>query len=347
MCILLSCYCCLFATGETHYLLSSKEYVVGRKNCDILLSNDQSISRAHAQLTATDEVRRKGIPNTLCCDLSWRCSATYVHTVVLLYHIRRPTALFSNTINWIHELLKAFDFKLSMYSIYSLNFALQIFWSCFFFPYLIIDDDWWWDFFFVCLTRSCTCFWNSEFLMYTTDIIFPEIITSSSRSDLQTENWMRCPCGMHLQTLTLKDSSKYGTFINSQRMAENTPGTLTAGDNITFGVFDSKFKCVIRKRTRDSVEYLTIVIELFVFVVAVCHCSCQVCLDLWTSLKNLNLQRCVVAGWTTWSPWCVPHVWTMTARRPCLRPWLCWVESWSTPGLRTAPTWSWPLLKSP
>ncbi|XP_067365098.1 nibrin isoform X2 [Channa argus] len=41
--------------GETHYLLSSKEYVVGRKNCDILLPNDQSISRAHALLTATNE----------------------------------------------------------------------------------------------------------------------------------------------------------------------------------------------------------------------------------------------------------------------------------------------------
>ncbi|XP_075965409.1 nibrin [Anarhichas minor] len=41
--------------GETHYLLSSKEYVVGRKNCDIILPNDQSISRAHAHLTATDQ----------------------------------------------------------------------------------------------------------------------------------------------------------------------------------------------------------------------------------------------------------------------------------------------------
>lgn len=48
----------LSLTGETHYLLASKEYVVGRKNCDILLSNDQSISRAHAQLIATDQVRR-------------------------------------------------------------------------------------------------------------------------------------------------------------------------------------------------------------------------------------------------------------------------------------------------
>ncbi|KAF3839760.1 hypothetical protein F7725_018477 [Dissostichus mawsoni] len=47
--------CLLSLAGETHYLLSTKEYVVGRKNCDILLPNDQSISRAHAHLTATDQ----------------------------------------------------------------------------------------------------------------------------------------------------------------------------------------------------------------------------------------------------------------------------------------------------
>lgn len=83
--------------GETHYLLSNKEYVVGRKNCDILLPNDQSISRAHAHLTATD------------------------------------------------------------------------------------------------------------------------------------------------QTLTVKDTSKYGSFVNSQRLTENTSVNLNSGDNVTFGVFQSKF----------------------------------------------------------------------------------------------------------
>ncbi|XP_068591644.1 nibrin [Cebidichthys violaceus] len=83
--------------GETHYLLSSKEYVVGRKNCDILLPNDQSISRAHAHLTATD------------------------------------------------------------------------------------------------------------------------------------------------QTLTLRDTSKYGSSVNSQRLTENTPVELKSGDNVIFGVFQSKF----------------------------------------------------------------------------------------------------------
>ncbi|XP_074538980.1 nibrin [Halichoeres trimaculatus] len=83
--------------GESNYLLPSKEYVVGRKNCDILLHNDQSISRAHAHFTVTD------------------------------------------------------------------------------------------------------------------------------------------------QTLILRDSSKYGTFVNSQRLAENTSVNLNSGDEVTFGVFHSKF----------------------------------------------------------------------------------------------------------
>ncbi|KAJ8291025.1 hypothetical protein GJAV_G00020540 [Gymnothorax javanicus] len=38
------------AGGETYYLLPGKQYIVGRKNCEILLQNDQSISRVHAHL---------------------------------------------------------------------------------------------------------------------------------------------------------------------------------------------------------------------------------------------------------------------------------------------------------
>ncbi|XP_010900790.2 nibrin isoform X1 [Esox lucius] len=83
--------------GVTHYLLPGKEYVVGRKNCQVLLPNDQSISRVHAHFTATD------------------------------------------------------------------------------------------------------------------------------------------------QALTLKDSSKYGTFVNEQRLSGDTPHTLSTGDRVTFGVFHSKF----------------------------------------------------------------------------------------------------------
>ncbi|NXU98574.1 NBN protein, partial [Cettia cetti] len=41
---------CLFP-GEPYRLLSGVEYVVGRKNCTILIQDDQSISRSHAVLT--------------------------------------------------------------------------------------------------------------------------------------------------------------------------------------------------------------------------------------------------------------------------------------------------------
>lgn len=93
----------LLPGGETLYLLPSKEYVVGRKNCDVLLPNDQSISRVHAHLTTTD------------------------------------------------------------------------------------------------------------------------------------------------QSLTLKDASKYGTFVNGQRLAANAPVNLKSGDNVTFGVFDSKFSVELQR----------------------------------------------------------------------------------------------------
>ncbi|NXE92748.1 NBN protein, partial [Menura novaehollandiae] len=43
---------CLFP-GEPYRLLSGIEYVVGRKNCTILIQDDQSISRSHAVLTVS------------------------------------------------------------------------------------------------------------------------------------------------------------------------------------------------------------------------------------------------------------------------------------------------------
>lgn len=44
--------------------------------------------------------------------------------------------------------------------------------------------------------------------------------------------------------MTLKDTSKYGTFVNSQRMTGSTAVNLTPGDSVTFGVFESKFRYV-------------------------------------------------------------------------------------------------------
>ncbi|XP_036395406.1 nibrin isoform X2 [Megalops cyprinoides] len=45
-------------------------------------------------------------------------------------------------------------------------------------------------------------------------------------------------------TLTLKDSSKYGTFVNGERLANEAPKVLRSGDRVTFGVFLSKFHVV-------------------------------------------------------------------------------------------------------
>ncbi|NXW81705.1 NBN protein, partial [Alopecoenas beccarii] len=43
---------CLFS-GEPYRLLAGTEYIVGRKNCSILIQDDQSISRSHAVLTVS------------------------------------------------------------------------------------------------------------------------------------------------------------------------------------------------------------------------------------------------------------------------------------------------------
>lgn len=40
--------------GKTYYLINQNEFVVGRKNCDILIENDNSISRAHAKIYIKD-----------------------------------------------------------------------------------------------------------------------------------------------------------------------------------------------------------------------------------------------------------------------------------------------------
>ncbi|KAI2550573.1 nibrin, partial [Homo sapiens] len=96
------------AGGEPYRLLTGVEYVVGRKNCAILIENDQSISRNHAVLTA--------------------------------------------------------------------NFS----------------------------------------------------VTNLSQTD-------------EIPVLTLKDNSKYGTFVNEEKMQNGFSRTLKSGDGITFGVFGSKF----------------------------------------------------------------------------------------------------------
>lgn len=52
--------------------------------------------------------------------------------------------------------------------------------------------------------------------------------------------------------LTLKDNSKYGTFVNEVRLQKNSPRILKSGDAVTFGVFDSKFRVEYEPLTISS-----------------------------------------------------------------------------------------------
>ncbi|XP_027699314.1 nibrin isoform X2 [Vombatus ursinus] len=79
--------------------------------------------------------------------------------------------------------------------------------------------------------------------------------------------------------LTIKDNSKYGTFINEEKMQNGIPLPLKTGDRVTFGVFESKFR----------VEYEPLV-------------ACPSCLDVSgkTVLNQavLQLGGLVVNNWT-------------------------------------------------
>lgn len=50
VCVYLNFVDVCFPSGEPCRLLAGVEYIVGRKNCAILIENDQSISRSHAVL---------------------------------------------------------------------------------------------------------------------------------------------------------------------------------------------------------------------------------------------------------------------------------------------------------
>nr|XP_020024862.1 nibrin [Castor canadensis] len=79
--------------------------------------------------------------------------------------------------------------------------------------------------------------------------------------------------------LTIKDNSKYGTFVNEEKMQNGLSHTLKTGDRVTFGVFESKFR----------VEYEPLVI-------------CSSCLDISgkTALNQaiLQLGGLTVNNWT-------------------------------------------------
>ncbi|XP_044905594.1 nibrin isoform X4 [Felis catus] len=79
--------------------------------------------------------------------------------------------------------------------------------------------------------------------------------------------------------LTIKDNSKYGTFVNEEKMQNGFSQALKTGDRVTFGVFESKFR----------VEYEALV-------------ACSSCLDASgkTALNQaiLQLGGLTVNNWT-------------------------------------------------
>lgn len=85
-----------------------------------------------------------------------------------------------------------------------------------------------------------------------------------------------------IPTLTIKDNSKYGTFVNEEKMQNGLPCTLKTGDRVTFGVFESKFR----------VEYEPLVV-------------CSSCLDI-PGKTDLNQAVLQLGGFTTnsWTEEC-------------------------------------------
>ncbi|XP_036293229.1 nibrin isoform X4 [Pipistrellus kuhlii] len=81
-----------------------------------------------------------------------------------------------------------------------------------------------------------------------------------------------------IPVLTIRDSSKYGTFVNEEKMQNGLSQTLQSGDRITFGVFESKFR----------VEYEPLV-------------ACSSCLD--ESGKNALSQAILQLGGLTVNNW--------------------------------------------
>ncbi|XP_010610303.1 nibrin isoform X1 [Fukomys damarensis] len=81
-----------------------------------------------------------------------------------------------------------------------------------------------------------------------------------------------------IPTLTIKDNSKYGTFVNEDKMQTGLSRTLETGDRVTFGVFESKFR----------VEYEPLV-------------ACSSCLDV--SGKTAVHQAILQLGGLTVNSW--------------------------------------------
>ena len=94
-------------TGELYYLIVGKSHVVGRKDGDLVLSDDQSISRRHAVITVVHSIkdlvrniiRQKEFFFCRKCQLSG-LFIVFSTSVKPLFHRRALSVLPCNPTNW-------------------------------------------------------------------------------------------------------------------------------------------------------------------------------------------------------------------------------------------------------
>jgi hypothetical protein len=105
MCILIAALCSF--TGELYYLIAGKSHVVGRKDGDLILRGDQSVSRQHAVITVVHSIKdvvRNFIRQrdfVLCRKNQLSCLFIVMSTGVRpLFHRRALNLLPGNPTNW-------------------------------------------------------------------------------------------------------------------------------------------------------------------------------------------------------------------------------------------------------
>jgi len=105
MCILILALCSF--TGELYYLTAGKSHVVGRKDGDLILLDDQSVSRQHAVITVVhsikDVVRNFISQKDFFLCRKYQLSYLFILTstgVKLLFYRRALNLLPGNPTNW-------------------------------------------------------------------------------------------------------------------------------------------------------------------------------------------------------------------------------------------------------
>lgn len=105
------------------------------------------------------------------------------------------------------------------------------------------------------------------------------------------------------QAVTLKDSSKYGTFINGEKLATGSTKMLQTGDKITFGVFQSKFRfvcvtthsCVSCEDALEAVYSGKGMVEPIIIIIKVSSCCSK---NLWYYFSAIQTKNILIMYWS-------------------------------------------------